>query len=511
MRNSVMFLALAAMAPVSIVRAQVRVEAPMARAFSYTTDDPERPRIGVSTRSSGKRDTLGLLVESVTSGGPAEKAGLEEGDRLVSINAVNLRLAAADAGEPDMEGVATRRLIRELAKHKPGDDVELRLYRDGQTRTVRVKTADVDDLQPETATTRSMRSLADRAALGISMGGNGSRRDTLGILVIGVTDSGPAERAGIEEGDRIAMINTVDLRVAREDAGDWEASSSRIRRLNREMEKVKAGDDVELRVYGNGQTKNVRLKAAKFSELRDGGGAFFFGDMVRRAMTIPKRAIAPAIYRSRILDDMADLELRQQQLQLQSELRAEETLKRSLQLREHTETRRADLELRARAEREAVQQRARPRIATTARLSAFATPRAVQVAPRFSSANVLPVSSANVLPAVMASRAIARFSASSGLRDLESATVSLSGIRMAKVDSELATYFGEGSENGLLVLEARNGWQNLRAGDVVLAIEGRPVRSRSGGVSLDLGDGSRRTVDIIRGGRRTQVTLYRYP
>ena len=105
--------------------------------------------IGVSTRNSGKRDTLGLLVESVTSGGPAEKAGIEEGDRLVSVNGVNLRLSAADAGEPDMDGVANRRLIRELEKLKAGDEVELRVYRDGNTRTVRVKTVAADELNKE--------------------------------------------------------------------------------------------------------------------------------------------------------------------------------------------------------------------------------------------------------------------------------------------------------------------------------------------------------------------------
>ena len=72
---------------------------------------------------------------------------------------------------------------------------------------------------------RALRS--DRAVLGFSLGGTGSRRDTLGVLVVGVGDSTPAALAGIEEGDRIAAINGVDVRVAREDAGDWQASSAR--------------------------------------------------------------------------------------------------------------------------------------------------------------------------------------------------------------------------------------------------------------------------------------------
>jgi len=294
MKNVVLIpaLAVSALAASTNAMAQVRVEtAPRAYAYTFTTD-PDRPMIGVSTRTSGKRDTLGLLVESVTRDGPADKAGIEEGDRLVSVNSVNLRLSPADAGESDMEGIANRRLIRELEKQKAGDEVELRVYRDGNTRSVRVKTVTADELNRETLTTSSGRMFrnADRAVLGISLGGNGSRRDTLGVLVVGVADDGPAAKAGIDEGDRVAAINGVDLRVASEDAGDWQASNARINRLNRAMETVKAGDAVELRVYSNGQTKTVRVEAAKASDVEGEGFFGFDGNAFTklRTMTLPR-------------------------------------------------------------------------------------------------------------------------------------------------------------------------------------------------------------------------------
>jgi serine protease Do len=293
MRALVLLPALAAMV-VSDASAQVRIQTgPGGYAYSFASN-PDRPMIGVSTRTSGKRDTLGLLVESVTRDGPAEKAGIEEGDRLVSVNSVNLRLSTADAGEPDMDGVANRRLIRELEKQKAGDEVELRVYRDGNTRSVRVKTVTSDELNNQTFTTSTSprRRAADRAVLGISLGGNGSRRDTLGVLVIGVADEGPAAKAGIDEGDRITSINGVDLRVAGEDAGDRQASNSRINRLNREMEKVKAGDNVELRVYSGGQTKSIRVEAAKASDVES--ETFFFGQGgigPARAVTIPRGGV----------------------------------------------------------------------------------------------------------------------------------------------------------------------------------------------------------------------------
>ena len=76
--------------------------------------------LGVSTGSSGKRDTLGLLIESVTPGSPAEKAGLEEGNRIASINGVSLKLSREDAGESDMSGTMTNRLVREMRKIEGG-------------------------------------------------------------------------------------------------------------------------------------------------------------------------------------------------------------------------------------------------------------------------------------------------------------------------------------------------------------------------------------------------------
>jgi predicted metalloprotease with PDZ domain len=274
-------VALAATVADNPLDAQVRVQtAP--RTFAYALGDPDRAMIGVSTRSSGKRDTLGLLVESVTRDGPADKAGIEEGDRIVAVNNVNLRLSPEDAGEPDMEGIANRRLIRELEKQKAGDPVELRVYRDGSTRTVRVTTVAARELTQSTFASGNFeafrRVAEDRAVLGISLGGTGSARDTSGILIIAVSNDGPAAKAGIDEGDRIAAINGVDLRVAREDAGDGQASRARINRLNREMEKVKAGDAVELRILSNGQVRTVRVEAVKASEVRGDDGAFYFND-----------------------------------------------------------------------------------------------------------------------------------------------------------------------------------------------------------------------------------------
>jgi C-terminal processing protease CtpA/Prc len=254
----------------SAASAQVAVtapQAPYARAMVNVVDSP-RAVIGVSTSfSTGSRDTLGLLVSSVTRNGPAEKAGIEEGNRIAMINGVNLKLASADLGDPDMERLMSRRLTRELDKVKPGDEVDLRVYGNGQTRAIKVKTVDPDSLY-ETTRSNVYRRMDDRATLGLGLGSTGSRRDTLGVFVMSVDEDGPAGKAGIEEGARIASINGVDLRVARDDAGDEYVSVTRLNRLDREMNKVKPGEAVDLKIYQNGAARTVKVTTTSLTELR---------------------------------------------------------------------------------------------------------------------------------------------------------------------------------------------------------------------------------------------------
>jgi len=259
-------------------------EAARGYAYSYSTGDENRAVIGVTTATGSARDTLGVLVTSITPGGPAERAGIEEGNRIASVNGVNLKLAPADVGDWDMASATSRRLTRELGKLKPGDEAELRVYSSGQTRTLRLKTVASDSLNRRRRVTRE--ALDERAAIGVSLGSTGSRRDTLGILIMGLEDDGPAAKAGLEEGNRIAAINGVDLRVSRDDAGDEHMSSARVRRLHRELEKVKAGDEVTLRIYGDGRTRDVRVRTVKMADLPR-RRAMIFGGVVAPMPPMP--------------------------------------------------------------------------------------------------------------------------------------------------------------------------------------------------------------------------------
>jgi hypothetical protein len=252
------------------------------RVQALEMENPNAPRIGVLLGENSLRDTLGVLVNSAVEGGPAAKAGIREGDRIQSIGGVNLRMTRDDAGDEALSGMMARRLVRELDKLEPGDDVELRVYSAGESRTVSIKTVAARELataSPAIARLPLVQQFRDdRAALGLNTGGPVTKRDTLGVFVMSVTPDGPAEKAGIVEGDRIAEINGTDLRVPPEEAGDADLSRARSRRLNQEIARLAAGDAVTLKVVSAGRSRDVKVTAAKASELNEDNAFSFFFD-----------------------------------------------------------------------------------------------------------------------------------------------------------------------------------------------------------------------------------------
>ena len=91
-----------------------------------------------------------------------------------------------------------------------------------------------------------------------------------------VTEDGPAEKAGIGEGDRIASINGVDLKVPREDMGDGSVSGARVQRLQREVHKLKVGQTADLVVVSGGRSRTVKVTAVKAKDLPHSGNNYMF-------------------------------------------------------------------------------------------------------------------------------------------------------------------------------------------------------------------------------------------
>lgn len=259
---------------------EVRIER-LPGAMSIAFGNSNRAVLGVTLASNTRGDTAGVRIQAVDADGPAAKSGIKAGDVITAINGVSLRVSAEDADDPALGGIAERRLTRTLAKAKAGDAVELRVGSGGASRTVSVKTVTASELDGSGRTRVASRTSPDdekRGVIGLSIGGSGNMRDTLGLFINSVVANGPAEKAGLVEGERIASVNGMDVRVPREDVEDASAMSARANRFIREVQKVAPGSNVALRVYSGGRYRDVTVKTVRGSELPSQGFRMSIGD-----------------------------------------------------------------------------------------------------------------------------------------------------------------------------------------------------------------------------------------
>ena len=520
-------------------------------------DAKPRAMIGVNTSSSGKRDTLGLLVTSVMAGGPAEKAGIVEGNRIAAVNGVNLRLTAADAGETDMEGITARRLTRELGKLQPSAEVDLRVYADGQWKNVKVKTVSSDSLMGDRLVAYSRGARDERAVLGFSLNSSGNKRDTLGVLIGGLDEDGPAEKTGLVEGDRVAAVNGTDLRVKREDVGDDYVSNAMVSRFQRVMRNVKPGDKVELRIYSGGQTKTVSITAARAADvykegdhrvrmMMPGMSSFEFTPMPSMPAMAPMPPMppmpadgdfwfeqatpptppTPMRIRSRIhsmdLNDIdendfdedmdfdfdmspdVDFEMTPDvDVEVAPDIETEiehthamEAARRALEAAELPRANaKADKEsaIRAREEAKALNEQTR-RLVETLINQQRSLDRATA---KSASWTPKPTGQLTKNPSLLASLA--------PVKEVGSSTIHIAGLTLSPVTSELAEYLGPGSRDGFLVLESEGEWSAVHPGDVLLSVNGHCVRQSGDVATLDSEDAH--DIVVLRRGQRVTVRL----
>ena len=250
--------------------------------FSSRVSDRDRAVLGIQFGASARADTTGVRID-VDADGPAAKAGVKAGDVISEINGVSLRISAADAEDTSLQGVGQRRLQRTMSKVKPGEEVALRVRSGGVDKTVRVKTVSAAELERPaaravTAPGSRVERNDQRGAVGVSVNASGASRDTLGLFIASVVSGGPAEKAGVIEGERVAAINGIDVRIPHEDLEDSRAVSARVSRFVREVQKTPPGEAVTLRVVSGGRSREVKVTAVKMSDLPSQGFQFRIGD-----------------------------------------------------------------------------------------------------------------------------------------------------------------------------------------------------------------------------------------
>jgi len=117
--------------------------------FNFKLDFPAfRPRLGVtvSTDQDDALDAQGARVGDVMDEGPADDAGIREGDIITHIDGRSLLEALGGDAEEDFdldESIPVQRLLAITRELEPGESVDVRYLRDGQPMTA---TVDVQDL-----------------------------------------------------------------------------------------------------------------------------------------------------------------------------------------------------------------------------------------------------------------------------------------------------------------------------------------------------------------------------
>lgn len=369
--------------------------------------------------------------------------------------------------------------------------------------------------------------------LGLTVAASGGPRDTLGLLVATVARNGPADQAGITAGSRILAVNGQPVRLSPNDIGRRVAADSALTSFAQAVRVTPSGRDVMLRVVGGGRTRTVSLPvgapaatvlvpSAPVSVLPapntavpatvpsvvapspqpSAGPAAPTPDAapvvatsgtsvpVTTPSTAPRSLSALVEALGAVQNDVRRLSLDSLQLNVRDslvDLEYEIALLRARLRRMHasqTPARTSDSVPTAIARPAAAVTTAPPAALPTASSSVVVTPARTPV--------VLSPASA---PAATVSPTIAA----------EPIAVAVQGLELTRVRGDLAAYLGPQGDNALVVQRASDAWEPIRAGDVVLQVDGAtPDAARLRGL-LE----SQRPVSLLiaRRGRSFSVTL----
>jgi len=196
------------------------------------------PVSNVDAEYYGLPRNTGVLIMGLSPEGPAARAGLREEDVVVAIDGESI----------DRPG----QLQLMIAQRRPGDQVTVRFYRDGEPREVRVRLGEAD-LGPRTRQeTIAQTRTEDRIGIELATLDERTAQElgydsAEGIFVRRVSPSGPAARAGIVPGHRVLQIN-------REPVATVEEASAR-------LAEIEAGGIASFRIEVRpGQSRVINLR-----------------------------------------------------------------------------------------------------------------------------------------------------------------------------------------------------------------------------------------------------------
>ncbi len=161
------------------------------------------PLDDATAEAFGLDEARGALVNEVNSGSPADKAGLQEGDIILSVNGNQVQ----DSND----------LVNKIASYSPGTSVDLKVWRDKKERDVSVKLGERpgrEELMAENSGGSSENFLGMQVA---NLTPENMRRLNVdyegeeGVLVVKVDPASIAARETIQPGDLITQVNRQDV------------------------------------------------------------------------------------------------------------------------------------------------------------------------------------------------------------------------------------------------------------------------------------------------------------
>ena len=172
----------------------------------------------------GLKDTKGVLVSNVRTGGAADKAGLKRGDVITAING---------------ETVEDSNVLRnKVAGTLPGNDIKVKFVRDGSEQEVTAKLDELDSGSEKPQNQQNDQKNSDNPAqegkLGVTLQPVTPEiakqleipEDTKGLVVMQADPNGAAASAGMRRGDVILEVNRQvvssldEMRAALEKSGN---------------------------------------------------------------------------------------------------------------------------------------------------------------------------------------------------------------------------------------------------------------------------------------------------
>ena len=164
---------------------------------------PVTPEIA---NSLGLPAPTGTLVAAVQPDGPAAKAKLEQGDVILSFN-------GQDVGE-------TRELPRIVAATPAGKPVDVVVWREGERKTLRVTVAAMKEQEQVASAGDTSPDGQDQGSANRELGAQlsaltpdlrqqlGLGEEVNGVVVMDVTEGGPAAKQGLRQGDIIVKVSS---------------------------------------------------------------------------------------------------------------------------------------------------------------------------------------------------------------------------------------------------------------------------------------------------------------